>query len=97
MVQNKTMAVKAVLKLGGQSYDDEAQSKIKDLGNSRNTVHESEDFFYYLEFLHLKEYGKEMWCKRKREDIIFSGRYSRDQQSFEKNCFKFIMDTYKAI
>jgi len=58
------------------------------------SVHESDQYFYYLEFQHLKLYGREMWCKRRREDIIFSARYSRDIQSFEQNCYKFIMDTY---
>lgn len=59
------------------------------------SVDESDKYFYFLEFEHLKTYGKEMWCKRKREDIIFSSGYSRDAQNFESSCFKFIQQSYQ--
>ena len=79
----------------GDDSDQFEQKKGEMFGeNYRTSVHESDKYFYFLEFQHLKLYGREMWCKRRREDIIFSARYSRDIQSFEKNCYKFIMDTY---
>jgi hypothetical protein len=59
------------------------------------SVHESDQFFYYLEFHHLRDYGREMWVKRRREDVIFSSKYSRDQPSFETSCYKFIMELYR--
>lgn len=61
----------------------------------RSSVHESDQFYYFLEFHHLRESGREMWVKRRREDVIFSSRYARDQKTFEQSCFKFIIDTYK--
>lgn len=97
-------AVESFLELGSkyrkdvdQDSEQIASSKQQLFGNNyRMSVHESDQYFYYLEFQHLKLYGREMWCKRRREDIIFSARYSRDSQSFEANCYKFIMDTYGA-
>lgn len=59
------------------------------------SVHESDQFLYFLEFAHLADYGREMWCKRRREDILFSSNYSREDQTFEKSCFKFVMDNFK--
>lgn len=61
----------------------------------RMSVHESDQYFYYLEFEHLSSYGKEMWCKRRREDILLSSVYSHEDQAFEKSCFKFILESYK--
>lgn len=95
-------AVESFLELGSKYRKDVDQdseqitsSKKQLFGNNyRMSVHESDQYFYYLEFQHLKLYGREMWCKRRREDVIFSARYSRDIQSFESNCYKFIMDTY---
>ena len=65
------------------------------LGQGRVAMDESDEFLYFLEFLHLKDYGREMWCKRRREDVVFSAGFSREDKNFEKNCFKFILDSYK--
>jgi hypothetical protein len=100
----KQMALDAFLELGRFSVKDqdsvENQSLLEKPENKlgadyRTSAHESDQFYYFLEFQHLKESGREMWVKRRREDVIFSSRYARDQQTFEKSCYKFIMDTYK--
>ena len=98
------MALDAFLELGGMKAQDQdsvenqspVDKKNEKFGSDyRTSVHESDQFYYFLEFEHLKESGREMWVKRRREDVIFSSRYARDQPSFEKSCYKFIMDTYK--
>jgi hypothetical protein len=43
----------------------------------------------------LKEYGKEMHVKRRREDIIFSKEFQMGQNSFEGDVQQFILDRYK--
>ena len=66
-------------------------------GNNYLTIDDSDEFFYHIEFLHNREeYGKfaEMRVKRRREDVLFSGRYARDQPTFKKKCEKFIKETY---
>lgn len=63
---------------------------------STNTIQDQDKYYYHLEFEHLKEYGKEMWVKRRREDLIFSSQYARDQINFDKQCRKFILDSYKS-
>jgi hypothetical protein len=86
-----------------QAFQELGEAKIANY-NRDNTVYQSgqgkmmqeqDKYWYYLEFEHLKEYGEEMWFKRRREDIIFSSRYSRDQPDFEKTCFQFIIDAYR--
>lgn len=53
------------------------------------------DFYYWIEFLHLKHIGSSMWLKRNREEILMSARYSREQQrNFEASTLQFIVDTY---
>jgi len=83
-----------------QAFADGSNQKQYDITNTaapatNKAVRDQDKYFYFLEFEHLKEYGEEMWVKRRREDIIFSSRYSRDQPNFEKLCFKFILDSYK--
>ena len=60
----------------------------------KTSIHESDQYFYYLEFYHLRKHGKTMWVKRRREDIIFSARYARHQPSFEPSCYNFILEKY---
>jgi len=94
--QFKQLAMDAFLDVGAQKRAGEpgGTGREKFGANYGSSAHESDQYHYYLEFQHLKEYGREMWVKRRREDVIFSSRYARDQQSFEASCHKFIMDTY---
>lgn len=59
-------------------------------------VDESDKYFYYLEFEHLKDYGREMWCKRRREDILLSSVYERTNPSFRRTCKTFVQQQYKS-
>mmetsp|Transcript_5079 Transcript_5079/g.7702 ORF Transcript_5079/g.7702 Transcript_5079/m.7702 type:complete len:88 (+) Transcript_5079:7605-7868(+) len=85
------MAASAFLDLHSK-YGGSQRTEQAELGS--NSVHESDQFFYYLEFYHLREEGKSMWVKRRREDVVLSNRFARSQQSFEGSCYNFIMDTY---
>lgn len=53
-------------------------------------------FYYYLEFEHLKEYGREMWVKRRREDVIFSKRYAAQLTNFDDAVESFIKKRYQT-
>ena len=44
----------------------------------------------------MKEHGEAMWVLRRREDIIFSPKWAREQLNFEENVLKFIKATYKT-
>ena len=74
---------------------DKQFSEVEDFGQSQDSADDSLKYLYFLEFAHLKSYGREMWCKRRREDILFSSQYSREDQNFSKSCFKFILQNYK--
>jgi UDP-galactopyranose mutase len=65
--------------------------------NFGSSIDDSDECLYHIEFLHNREeYGKyaEMKVKRRREDVLFSGRYARDQPTFKKKCEKYIKETY---
>ena len=97
------MAVDAFMGLAGKGSpmikkDDSGVDQGQDATfgtNYRKTAEQSDQYHYFLEFQHLKEYGREMWVKRRREDVIFSSRYARDQATFEKSCHKFILEAYQ--
>lgn len=53
-------------------------------------------FYYWIEFLHHRKAGQKLWLKRKREEILMSARYAREQQrNYEQETLKFIKSTYK--
>ena len=87
--RNQKAAVKAFTK--GKEFSDVTE----DFSGAQGSADDSDKYLYFLEFAHLKSYGREMWCKRRREDILFSSQYSREDQNFEKSCFKFILQNYK--
>lgn len=37
-------------------------------------------YYYWIEFLHHRKMGQKIWLKRKREEVLLSVRYSREQQ-----------------
>ena len=91
----KQMAMEAFVDLAKKSRasvqdGDGNEQDPKQGGANRASVHDSDQYYYFLEFQHLKDYGREMGVKRRREDVIFSARYARDQPSFEESCHKFI-------
>ena len=55
---------------------------------------DADNYFYFLQFLHNKQHGRDMQVRRRREDVVFSSRYSRDQPTFEKDCIDFIFRSY---
>ena len=98
----KQMAMQAfqdLAKKSGVSANEDADQDANarqggQFGASKTSAQDSDQYYYFLEFQHLKEYGREMWVKRRREDVIFSSRYARDQQTFEEGCHKFITQAY---
>ena len=91
----KFNAIQAFQELGEQKMGaKKTQSEIYESGQGK-LIQDQEKYWYFIEFEHLKEYGEEMWFKRRREDIIFSSRYSRDMPDFESICFQFILHAYK--
>jgi len=91
-------AAAAFLDLGQrkmESFDHAAADTQRQGVGYKKALNETDKYFYILEFEHLKDYGKEMWVKRRREDVVFSAGYSRDQPNFERKCYDFIMQSYK--
>jgi hypothetical protein len=41
--------------------------------------HPSMNFYYWIEFLHHRKNGQKLWLRRRREEILMSARYSREQ------------------
>jgi len=71
-----------------------------DYRDIKNATFDSQCFEYWIEFLHLRENEgqKQMWFKRKSEEILFSGTYTRlIQRSFKQEIRDYIKTTYKGI
>lgn len=84
MPEYKQMAMQAfqdLAKKSGASANENGHQGPRDggqLGPAQTSTQDSDRYYFFLEFQHLKEYGREMWVKRRREDVIFSSRYARD-------------------
>ena len=52
-------------------------------------------WYYWIEFLHHRKLGQKIWLKRRREDILMSARYAKEQvRNYEQETLRFIRDTY---
>lgn len=48
--------------------------------------------------MHHRKLGQKLWFKRRREELLMSARYTREQQrNYEQETLKFIRDTYKEV
>lgn len=56
------------------------------------------NYHYWIEFLHHRKLGQKLWLKRRREEILFSARYSREQiRNYEQETMKYVRDIYKQV
>ena len=53
-------------------------------------------YYYWIEFLHHRKLGQKLWLKRRREELLMSARYAREQQrNYDQESLRFVRDTYR--
>ena len=68
------------------------------VGQEQDSDPLSQKFNYWIEFLHHRKTGQKLWLKRRREEILMSARYAREQQrNYEQETLKFIRETYSEL
>jgi len=59
---------------------------------------EDMQFYYWIEFLHLRELGCEILFKRERTEVLMGARFAREQKrNFEQTTKKFINKLYSSV
>lgn len=57
---------------------------------------QAKSYHYWIEFLHHRKTGQKLWLKRRREDILMSARYAREQQrNYEQESLRFVREIYR--
>lgn len=55
------------------------------------------EYNYWIEFLHHRQSGdfsQKLWFKRRRDEVLFSARYAREQQrNYEQESLKFVTNS----
>ena len=55
-------------------------------------------YHYWIEFLHQRKLGQKIWLKRRREEILMSARYSREQvRNYEQETMRYVREVYKKV
>ena len=47
--------------------------------NAESFKKNTSKFYYWIEFLHHRKTGQKIWLKRRREEILISARYAKEQ------------------